>query len=612
MAGRRVQQKTVLAMLLGGLFVPSALAQEIALAIPQNSPGLQRRDEPVPTLKTDVRLVTLDVIVTDDKGHTVQGLKQSDFTLLEDDESQRLAAFEEHSRPLREEPRVKLPANTFSDYGQPVESSAIVLMLDTLDSPDVKEQMYLRNQMIAYMKAVPEGTRIAIVQLDTSLHLIQGFTSDRAELLEAVMSKRDSPKFSPVHNPCSEEVHVASIAGLPPITAAAGMPDPCYADTTTKSGEMLAQLANPYAQNNAALRRAILPQAVAQLTNYLSGFSGRKSLIWFYSQATPVESFSMAVRAMFADRTSFFDQIGRTTHVLTLNQIALTLVNTSIEWGVLPENAAMRTALREQGGDFVANTNGLKEVIEHVADGAWNYYTLSYSPSNHDFNGAFRKLEVQLEERGLHLQYRRGYYAINDDAKLAQHVKERQTVPIVPPAGVAGADGELIKTAMQMGTQTPRDVRFVAHVEPAAEVQRADGKTPLAKDNFLAEKYRKGDYREYRISYKVETDSLGLVPGADGSYRGRVDFVCMVYDDQGNTVNSKVLRTSANADEFTYPALQRDGFEKTQTIAVPAKGSFFLRLGVHDVVADKAGALEVSVGEIKLGMASETAASTKP
>jgi VWFA-related protein len=594
-------------MLLSGVLVPPALAQEIALATPQSSPGLQRRDNPTPTIKADVRLVTLDVIVTDDKGHTVQGLKQSDFTLLEDSEPQRLAAFEEHSRPLREEPRVKLPANTFSDYGQPVESSAIVLMLDTLDSPDVKEQIYLRNQMIAYMKAVPEGTRIAIVQLDTGLHLLQGFTSDREELLEAVMSKRDSPKFSPVHDPCSEEVHPASILGLAPINAAADVPNPCAADPSTSLG----QLANPYAANNGALRRAILPQAVTQLTNYLSGFPGRKSLIWFYSQATPVESFSMGVRAMFADRTSFFDQIGRTTHVLTLNQIALTLVNTSIEWGVLPENSAMQTALREQGGDFVANANGLKEVIEHVADGAWNYYTLSYSPSNHDFNGAFRKLEVQLEAHGLHLQYRRGYYAINDDAKLAQHVKERQTVPIVPPAGVAGADGELIKTAMQMGSQTPRDVRFAAHIEPATEVRRADGKTSLARDNFLAERYRRGDYREYQISYKVETDSLGLVAGADGSYHGRVDFVCMVYDDQGNTVNSKALRTSVNADEFTYPALQRDGFERTQTIAVPAKGNFFLRLGVHDVVADKAGALEISVGEIKPGAASETAASTK-
>jgi VWFA-related protein len=585
----------VVIALAGGLGVAPMVAQEMASVVAQQAPGIQRQGDSTPVIKADVRLVTLDVIVTDDKGHTVQGLKQSDFKLLEDGTAQRLANFEAHSRPLQEEVREKLPANTFSDLGPGEESSSIVLMLDTLDSPDVKEQMYLRNQMIAYMKAVPEGTRIAIVQLDTSLHLLQGFTSDREELLEAVMSKRDSPKFSPVHDPCSEEVHPASILGLPPINAAAGVPNPCTADPASPLG----QLANGYDANNAALRRAILPQAVAQLTSYLSGFPGRKNLIWFYSQAAPVESFSMAVRAMFADQTSFFDQIGRTTHVLTLNQIALTLVNTSIEWGVLPENSAMRTALRAQGGDFVANTNGLKEVIEHVADGAWNYYTLSYSPSNRDFDGAFRKLEVQLEERGLHLQYRRGYYAINDDAKLARYVKERQTVPIVPPAGAAGADGELIKTAMQMGSQPPRDVRFLAHVEP---MEVSSGKAPLAKDNFLAEKYRKGDMREYQISYTVEAKSLQLTSGTGGSYRGRVDFICMVYDDEGNTVNSTVLRTSVNADERSYPALVKDGVEVTQTIAVPAKGNFFLRLGVHDVLADKAGALEVSVGEIKPGL----------
>jgi VWFA-related protein len=587
----------VVAMVLAAGVTPM-VAQEIASVVVQEAPGLQRRSDAVPTIKTDVRMVTLDVIVTDDKGHTVQGLKESDFRLLEDGSAQRLAGFEAHSRPLKEEPGVKLPANTFSDYSEREESSAMVLMLDALDSPEVRDQMYLRNQMLEYMKMVPEGTRIAIVQLDTRLHLIQGFTSDRQELLDSVMSKRDMPEFSPQHQPCVEDPHASAIAGLPPIGGSL-LPDPC----TAAPGSQLAELADPYAEQNTDLRRVILRQAVPQLTNYLSGFPGRKNLIWFYSQGAPSEAIGMGVTAMFSDQMSFANEMGRGTHVLTLNQIALTLVNTTMNWAPVPKHFALQDQLRAEGGDFVVNTNGLKEVIEHVEDKAWNYYTLAYTPTNHDFDGKLRRLEVQLEEHGLHLQYRRGYYAINDDAKRAQQMSVPQAVGTAAPVGATGKDGELINTAMGMGAKSPRDVRFIAHVDPAAEVLKA----PSAKDGFLAVKYRKDATREYRISYTVETDSLKLTAGGDGNHRGRVDFVCMVYDDEGNVVNSVVSRASVHADGRSYAALVKDGVEVMQTIAVPAKGNFFLRLGVHDVMADKAGALEVSVGEIKLGLPASVA-----
>src|SRR5580698_719695 len=50
----------------------------------------------VPTIKTEVRRVLVDVVVTNDKGEAVTGLHQADFEVLEDGKPQTISTFEEH------------------------------------------------------------------------------------------------------------------------------------------------------------------------------------------------------------------------------------------------------------------------------------------------------------------------------------------------------------------------------------------------------------------------------------------------------------------------------------------------------------------------------------
>jgi len=38
-------------------------------------------------------------------------------------------------------------------------------------------------------------------------------------------------------------------------------------------------------------------------------------------------------------------------------------------------------------------------------------------------------------------------------------------------------------------------------------------------------------------------------------------------------------------------------------LAIPAKGNYFFRFGVHDTIGDKIGAMEVPVDDVKLGIA---------
>jgi hypothetical protein len=47
------------------------------------------------------------------------------------------------------------------------------------------------------------------------------------------------------------------------------------------------------------------------------------------------------------------------------------------------------------------------------------------------------------------------------------------------------------------------------------------------------------------------------------------------------------------------------GLHAEQQIAVPVKGNYFLRVGVHDVPSDHIGALEIPVDEVHPGVAGQ-------
>src|SRR5439155_22268117 len=81
----------------------------------------------------------------------------------------------------------------------------------------------------------------------------------------------------------------------------------------------------------------------------------------------------------------------------------------------LAQEAAERDTLLQfataTGGKAFFNTNGIRDAIATAAEQGSNYYTLSYNPTNKNFDGKFRKIKVQLAEKGYSLHYRQGYYA---------------------------------------------------------------------------------------------------------------------------------------------------------------------------------------------------------
>jgi len=79
----------------------------------------------------------------------------------------------------------------------------------------------------------------------------------------------------------------------------------------------------------------------------------------------------------------------------------------------------------------------------------------------------------------------------------------------------------------------------------------------------------------------------------------------VVYDQSGEVVNALKSTASVDLSESDYQTLLRTGLPLRQEIAVPVKGNYFLRLGVHDVQSDQVGAIEIPVDQVQLGVAGQ-------
>jgi VWFA-related protein len=142
------------------------------------------------TIRSDVRLVLLDVVVTSGSGRPVGGLRKEDFQVAEDGRPQTISFFEEHkgAAPIAIS-LPPMPPNVFTNYPTIKKTDSVnIFLLDSLNtqSPD---QGYVRAQMTKYLQAVataPTGARLAIFTLGARLRMIRGFTADSSALSAAL------------------------------------------------------------------------------------------------------------------------------------------------------------------------------------------------------------------------------------------------------------------------------------------------------------------------------------------------------------------------------------------------------------------------------------------
>ncbi len=144
-----------------------------------------------PAIKSEVRIVLVDVVVTQGKGETVGGLHKEDFQVTEDGQPQKISFFEEHTGGrVSAVPMPAMPPDVYTNYPRvKLTDSVNVLLLDSLNTQAI-DQTYVRPQMAKYLEAAmaaPTGARLAIFTLGSKLRMVKGFTEDSSELKASLL-----------------------------------------------------------------------------------------------------------------------------------------------------------------------------------------------------------------------------------------------------------------------------------------------------------------------------------------------------------------------------------------------------------------------------------------
>lgn len=558
-----------------------------------------------PVVKTKARLVLVDVVVTNDKGEPVTGLQKKDFEVLEDGKPQVISTFEEHhGAPLTQIQLPPLPPHVYTNFPLVQAADSVnIILLDALNTPS-RDQVYVRSQMLKYLKTIPPGTRVAVFTLASQLRMLQGVTTDSSELLTAVNGTKAAQQSALLPSDAENDANQRRIdfltqedQGPPPKTLAAAAVDPV-------------QAAKQFIADTAAFettqRIGITLEAMQQLARYLSGVPGRKNLIWF-SGSFPEAIFSDPdLPDPFNNAASFRDEIRKTTDLLSSAQLAIYPIaaeglasdavfqaNNS-EIGQKRPSLAMRDSVKQMqsgaasrdsnhtamedlakdtGGEAYYNTNGLSGALARVVSNGARYYSVSYSPSNTAMDGKFRRIQVKLVSGKASLAYRRGYYA--DDLATALSVGPK-------------ADSDPLLAFMGRNLPDYTQILYKVLVQPS-NPQPAPDSPHIGSNTDL-----KGPFTRYSVDFAISVGDLKLDPAPDGARHGSIEVVLLAYSREGKPLNFVVTHGNVVLQANEYESVRKGGLQIHKEIDVP-KGYAYLRTGVYDFKSSTVGTLGVSL-----------------
>ena len=178
-------------------------------------------------------------------------------------------------------------------------------------------------------------------------------------------------------------------------------------------------------------RVAITLSALQQLAHYLSGYPGRKNLIWV-SGGFPIVLFpdSVFLNPSLTPRT-FMSEIQRTADLCTAAQIAIYPVSAEgmmihsvyqADAGAISEQSpsimsrnnvdqmnaesqsvsstrlVAESLAKNTGGQAFFNSNDMKDILTRVTNQGMHYYALSYTPTNTKTDEPFSSHARRIDE----------------------------------------------------------------------------------------------------------------------------------------------------------------------------------------------------------------------
>jgi VWFA-related protein len=510
------------------------------------------------TLRSNTRLVVVDVVATDGRGQVIGDLKPGDLAMLEDGKTQKVSNFTFHP-PGKTDVALNshLPANVVTNAPLFQASSLNVMLLDTLNG-DFAEQAYVKDQLLKYLARAQFTRPLALFALEDHLVLLHDFTTEAAALKSTV--ERFKP---PARNNNAETVESRASAFS------------THGDFHTNERDIGTTLN----QLNA-------------LAKTLAGYPGRKNLIWL-SESFPVNLFpdstANGVSALCTDcgkgqvgalqSASGPSNLSRSSlegtgegsykdYALLIKKVSDALMNAqvavyAVDAGAVgkDERIAAQVTMNDMadrtGGRAFINTNDLAASMSNSVDDGSTYYTLEYYPENKKWDGQFRSIQVRSSRPGVNLRYRAGYYALDPEKANKED---------------SDAVAESFSRALQVDAPAATQIVFQAQVQPPSEKNK-----------------------KVLVTFHVDPRTLAFEHKDGGMEYARLNCTVWAYgkDKDKPTMSSSTVNANLKANEYQQMMQQR--FLPCDRQLELKPGTYALRMGVLDRATNKIGTASAQV-----------------
>jgi VWFA-related protein len=497
--------------------------------------------------------VALDIVVRDKNGRPVRNLQASDFDIYEDGVRQGIQSFRlvEH-QPVTGGAEVKpgvkkedtVTRQTQATTRDPfAESSFIAMVFDRL-SPDARNLAH--KAAVNYVAgSIKPDDLVGVFSIDLSLRTLQNYTSN-AELVRQAVDRAANLSTSTfassagqVRTLSDRQSALQSATASSEATAAAGGRDTGAAanaaGATTGAAmaeQTLNQMMTSMLQTYETLERDQQGYATTNglmaIINSLRSRPGRKAIIFFSEGLAIPPAVQTHFRSVInaANRTNVsiyaIDAAGLRVESSTAETAReITALGASRQRqsasGVDDRNGPMMRQLErnedllrlnphsglgqlasETGGFLIRETNDLSAGLRRIDEDMRVHYMLTYVPTNRNYDGRFRQIEVKLNHPNLEVQTRKGYLAIN--TLLATPVLDYEA-PAIAALRTTGASNSFQMRALELNFPESNRTGLVPVL---AEV-------PASAFTFVADNEKKTYNADFSIVVLIKDESHQVV-----------------------------------------------------------------------------------------------------
>jgi VWFA-related protein len=367
------------------------------------------------TLKVNANIVLTNVVVRDKKtGAVVKGLKESDFTIVEDKKPQKIASFDyqnvDEAAVLAEKNTVAgkasvadLLEHNFAASPEALRDHRLIVVffdLSSMQDEDIDRAVDAADDYVN--KQMQPADLVALVSMSTGLSMDQDFTNNRQALLKAIAKYNGSDETGFANGT------TGSTDGTSDDTSSFAADDTEYNSLNTDR-ELLAIRAIARSLERVDQRKSLL---------YFSGGLTRNGIENQASLRAATNEAAKANMAIYSVDTRGLQALPPVGDASKGSLRGNSAYSGSAATAQLAANYGSQETLStlsvDTGGKAFFDSNDFAPAFQQVQHDTEAYYILGFHSTNQAHDGSYRHLTIKVNRDDVKLEYRPGYYAPAD------------------------------------------------------------------------------------------------------------------------------------------------------------------------------------------------------